>query len=659
MEIKNAIKCIENSTICSHERYKWIQPLIKRVLSNTLSEESIEDFLCLLSNKHKNINKPPLIISQLPKISTTHAIKQINSIDCISNVGLLDFNKPVTLSSGINVFYGKNGAGKSTIFIGICKILGKNKIAHANILYPNKDSLCTFTFQNEKGDVKQLSWESGTENLELQVMIFDSQISNFLVEKDQVNNFEIAHLKMEYFIFLHNLYEKLNKELDSERDKIKREVDSIHSILSINIPYVLTEKYNYDKNKLISLQFTKENIELLAKTQSEIETLEKKDLNSIIKNLTSVNTHIYKILSSIAKRVLKTSEDEEAVETWTLTYNETYFEELDKKINTYNQNKKAFEEKGTKTLDLLIPSDWVTNQKWIDFINKSINFVNSIQNKEYLDKKCLYCQQELKDFNSKNLIKAYSEIHKQNEANLQLKKEEILRFAVNINTSLSILNESIGNLGIIGAELEHIGKKGAHVMSLDMLKLLFENLYDKAEKLKLIQLTDVELQIIQEVLFYYSDLYKNFDGEIKKLQSLALSNDKKHIDLKATRDNLLTIKGGVENKEKIIQYFELQNKLIDIKTKTGDLSVLKQLTSSLKTKFMQESSVIEFKKYLQKEYDAFNFKPPQAWELVTSTISGSSKRSYSLGDIKLAEVFSDGEKKIHALADFFAQLDLN
>ena len=36
-----------------------------------------------------------------------------------------------------------------------------------------------------------------------------------------------------------------------------------------------------------------------------------------------------------------------------------------------------------------------------------------------------------------------------------------------------------------------------------------------------------------------------------------------------------------------------------------------------------------------------------------------NRRWYSLGDKRLGEIFSEGERKIHSLADFFAQLELN
>ena len=68
--------------------------------------------------------------------------------------------------------------------------------------------------------------------------------------------------------------------------------------------------------------------------------------------------------------------------------------------------------------------------------------------------------------------------------------------------------------------------------------------------------------------------------------------------------------------------------------------------------------MVEFKEYLKKEYECFNFSPPEIWNITLSTREGVNRRIYNIGDKKLADIFSEGEKKLHALSDFFAQFEL-
>jgi wobble nucleotide-excising tRNase len=77
------------------------------------------------------------------------------------------------------------------------------------------------------------------------------------------------------------------------------------------------------------------------------------------------------------------------------------------------------------------------------------------------------------------------------------------------------------------------------------------------------------------------------------------------------------------------------------------------------TSFAKIASLKEFKTYLDQEYKHFNFTPPSFWNLKPVTKDGVNKRNYSLAEKRLADIFSEGERKLHALADFFAQCEVN
>jgi len=87
--------------------------------------------------------------------------------------------------------------------------------------------------------------------------------------------------------------------------------------------------------------------------------------------------------------------------------------------------------------------------------------------------------------------------------------------------------------------------------------------------------------------------------------------------------------------------------------------MLKQIASRNATSFSEKYPLEEFKKILNDEYKDLGFHPPEYWNISASTSGQTNKRVYSLKDKRVSEIFSEGEKKVHALADFFAECELN
>lgn len=287
-EVINAIDYIKGSSIFTNPRYEWITPLVIKTLEDDLCDADINDLVDSFLSK-KKVKSEPVQPNQ-PESQTESddeeedvGIKKIKSIDKISNIGLLDVEEPIALKDELNVFYGKNGAGKSSIYLGLCKVLGKSKSICSNIATESDESCCEITIEGDDGSDYTLEWNSEDENEESRVMIFDSLISNYIVEHAQENQFRMAHLKMEYFSFLHSLYQKLESKLNQELTIINTEYEATGQVLAEKAPSVFEEDFDWDNKKIKKFDFTKKDEESLAELNRQIKVIEKEKIGDKIR----------------------------------------------------------------------------------------------------------------------------------------------------------------------------------------------------------------------------------------------------------------------------------------------------------------------------------------------------------------------------------------
>jgi len=158
---------------------------------------------------------------------------------------------------------------------------------------------------------------------------------------------------------------------------------------------------------------------------------------------------------------------------------------------------------------------------------------------------------------------------------------------------------------------------------------------------------------------YYLELYDDF---IKVISSINKSFDDKQKNIDNLKKKALPVqlkRDLVKNSENIIKYFEYNKLIGKVNEKLNDISAIRQAYSRLATSFSQEIPLKIFKNNLIEEYNNFNFTPPEVWNLTTITRGEENKRVYSLKDKHISEIFSEGERKIHALADFLALCKTN
>ena len=664
----SAIDYINHSTIFTNSRYTWIIPLITKVLGDDLCDNDIDVMVDSFLSKKKIKSEPigsgqPKSKLKIENVDDSYiGIKKLKSIDKILNIGLLEVNEPIVLKDGLNVFYGKNGAGKSSIYLGLCKVLGKNKKICSNIASKSNKSHCKITYMGDDSKDYPLEWDSSEENEESKVMIFDSLISSYIVEQDQENQFKMAHLKMEYFSFLYELFQKVETKLNLELGRLNTEYDGLEQALVKKASFVFENDFDWDEKKINKTIFTKEDDAKLTEFVRQIKVLEKNNPDAVIRNIENSLEETESILSVFGELSEEENGDGEIEDAWKHRYSKHYFEEINKQIEEYSKAKKAFEKSGKNKISSLIPPAWIDDETWEDFISSSIDFLNSLDVKEiskYTKEACVYCHQPLQTKEAKALIKAYQELYEEHKGVLEEKEAEFKIISDLMGECVATVERIVAKNKKIEVEFDAIGKKGQISFNFGVIKNIFLKYQMSIAKARKIQIDDADIKNVKEFWNLYKELSISFKSAIAKLNKQIKDKDKQIKMLEAKAEPLKGIKILDENKEGMLKCCKLQGLKKVLSDKISVLAPLRQATSTLKTDFTNVASLKEFIECLKDEYKYFSFSPPQTWNIAPATRGGVNKRVYSIGDRRLSEIFSEGEKKLHALSDFFAQCKLN
>jgi wobble nucleotide-excising tRNase len=310
----------------------------------------------------------------------------------------------------------------------------------------------------------------------------------------------------------------------------------------------------------------------------------------------------------------------------------------------------------------LIPPDWINKKTWKNFISSSIDFLNSLtkeESKKYLEKTCPYCHQQLQTKEAKFLIKAYQELHEEHKEKLNQETRVLREMSDLMTNSINEINVIPSKNKKIEAEFENIGKEEQIDYDFESIKSVFQKYKDLIDKAQKIDIDELDIKIIHDFWDIYHNLSTEFKDAIDKLNEGILDKTNKIKDINDKANPLRQKKVLYENRNNILKYLKLKKHISILNEKLSDISALRHTTSSLKTAFAQEATLKEFKKNLQEEYKKLGFSPPQTWNIKPITRDGINKRVYNIGDRKLADIFSEGERNLHALSDFFAQCRLD
>lgn len=649
--VLDAISFIKASAFYKQNKYDWIRPLIDSLFVRKITEKDISSVTFEEEQKPTQIINEELVEEDIENAIRYERISKITKINRLENIGLLNQNDPIELSESLNIFYGPNGVGKSSIYVSLCKCLGKNKNLLPNLNKQSDDSFCSITYVNDKGEEKQLDWKTGEVSDNKDLKIFDSTISTFIVDHDQINQFEIAHLKIQYFTFLHNLYEKIETKLIEKNNTTESKIDVIKTELLGKIPAIFTESFELTKKSIENqLNITQSELNTLSGLEANIKTLESNNTPAVIKNLQSAKLNVDKILSSLGKK--------NPIDlTWTQTIDKTYIVKINANIEAILRAQKILAEVNDKSALKSIPVGWSNNIVWQEFIGSALKYLHTLEHpvqEVYTNEKCLLCQQMLVQ-GSKELIQAYLDLKKQHDDSVLELKQQLQKEIAKIQGFIDILESIIYLNQTIEQELH--GEK----INLDFIKikLLFSNIKKAMADLNLIEITDEDFQLVQTLWNQYFSIEQELTKNITTLEEGQKNQASQLIQLRTELKPLKDKQLIKTNESKIIELIDLKLLKQKIDSRVAELATLKQMTSRAKSTFSQEMPLQLFGTKLNEEYKELGFKAPTSWSIKPITRDDVNKRVYSLGDKRLSQIFSEGEKNIHALADFFAEAEMN
>ena len=650
MEFTNAIQYLKSNGFTDNKTFSWINPILNKALNNELSHDDINS---LITNITKNTISPEGISEIESETATTTEeiieskieVAEIKEICSVNNFGLLNITEPIKLKSNLNVFYGMNGVGKSSIYKAICGPLGtEDKKCIPNINNDNKNMQSKIKIKDTGGNEKTLEF-MGDKNNTLDVRIFDSEISRYTISNDHENEFIVPYLKQEFFFILRDLLDTISSRLSDERSNIYNRINEIKQLFNNKLDF-LDEEYKNIEKRTKETQFSeqdKQNLEEFNKTKTMIES----DTAKVV--LQSYNDRIADVDKVLEKLCMVTVIDDKP--TYSNKFSASFFKSYTADLDNYLKCKNLFESNNIEKIGDYIPKDWINKKEWYSFVEAGLSFVASLTGEDkslYSDKKCPFCNQDLND-SSKVLINSYNNLKSTCKADMD-------KYKVSIDNSK---NETVELINFI-EELDKL-----IIKAFDTIKAIDDKQVNDFESQKI----KTHLEIVKEGLEKYEtyedkglnnyttainriiEFRKILSDKIVDINNQLAEKDKEIEKIKNSIKPLETSKIISENISFLTELVDKLKIVDDIDKKVPNITALKSNLSKYQASFSNESTIKMFKDNLYEEYRALNFALPEKLNIKPQ----KNKRLCRVGDYKLLDIYSEGEMKIHSLAEFFAK----
>jgi len=429
----NAIEYLEQNKAFQEKKYQWIYPLIKECITgceinNDLLSSHIEGKTELTYVPREEVGNGSV------------SIRRIKEISEIKNVGLVEIAKePLPLKDGLNIFYGKNGSGKSTIYKSLVNSLGNKHVkSEPNIHNGNKSVSVKIKIADLEGAETTVSY-TGKEQFETGVKVYDTRKMDFLV-KPKREQFEIPILNQEVFNHIRELFEQYSTLLDRKIGEKTRRQSEIKTTFGDGFD-LLNEQTSEIEKILKENSFTELDKKSLTIKQAGKDKLSADKIELEKRALTSANNHIKDIVCKYGS--IKETEGKSVYEFKNI---QSELEEYKTNQIEYKRLEKLIEANSIEGFKSYIDETWIGNKKWKAFIISGLDFVMTLEDEP---DQCPYCHQSLSD-EARELLEKYKSLKSDAEKTIKTCRTSIentrKQFKVyqdNIKTCLELITKLI------------------------------------------------------------------------------------------------------------------------------------------------------------------------------------------------------------------------
>ncbi len=635
----------------SNNKAPFVKDAIRRILHSTeLTEQDIQEVKELLKKEHGfegiTIEPSPATNADIPAITTSTNQVRLKQVSSPHNISALYESTALSFSlNGLTIVYGKNGSGKSS-FSKILKKLcwsRENGVVLKKNVYTGSTEAQSVSIKYTKGDKEtDFVWQEEQEEQEDQnlksIYIFDSRCASIYLNQDNPAEYKPAGI--EVLERLLQLYEKLTDLINKEVSPLNKE--------KVELPekYKTTEVYGWYQNiETLSwddietkLSLTEEQIANKQSLEKSLEDANPAETNKIL--LHKLNR--YNSLLAKLKDWDKLFNNDNLQNIATLIHGLLAKEEASKIARESYEEGLVFsiESQAWKTL-------WEAAKNYATTEIHTDHPIGSKDGVEY----CLLCQQPLSDDAKTRLQKFESYIQDTTSTALNLAKVTLEQerkkyenipgelIAAELRSEL-VEDNSEFNTAISEYTAQLIKAKGNVLNHIDN---------KEEDDLSACTIAPSLSKLVQREIEKINQRIKS-NGEVLANRSKI---EKEYLEL----DALYFL---VQKRASIQKYYDEYL----VKKKYGECqSALNTRSISTKIGELQENTAIAAQHELFLQY--LNMMNPQiAAKMVlkkTRTSSGRTYQKCSFNSIpeNITDVFSEGEQKIVAIANFLAESNVD
>ncbi|MCC9043295.1 hypothetical protein LNQ81_11495 [Myroides sp. M-43] len=612
----------------------WQTELAYRILTKNIEEYDLIEIIGMVKSEIKfDIKSFPNFIN-----IENEKLVRLLSIESIQNIERLAPRNPLKFEQDKNlvVIYGSNGSGKSGYTKILKKISGKARTVNlkSNVFAPNTEGKCKVKFSID--DIEQeYEWLINSEPIKGlgTIDVFDTNIGNSYINEANTITYTPNFLRL--FTALSHYYSKVQEKINSEKLSLLKTLPNIPNEYLNTLSGTQYNNLKKDDNdkKLESIIIWNEEKE---KNRLDLEKrLKEQDPLKSAEEVRNQKNEIDKIIKEVVEAYSQVSVN-----------SITQIKELE--ANALQKRKIAKESIQIISNESNIKGVGSSVWKSLWEAARVFSYQEAYENDTYPnindEAKCVLCHQIL-DSNTKNRLLAFENFVKselESDATIaeKLYLEKINNLPTSLHKDLLMTKCSAAKLGEVW---------------LNCLITIWKIIGEASNSIKNKKEYIVDVKFIQDNLKILEEMSTSCEASIQQLQFDAQQFDR----VKAINQllELNTQKWCSMQKDSILGEVERLRKLSNY-----EIWIAQCNTKSITSKSSELSEIFitdEYVKRFNKELDYFQATRIRVELLKEKAVKGTITHSLRLKGIsghKLAEVLSEGEHRIIALASFLADV---